>query len=178
MCCLVLLHILMGIGICAHLYEVLPSLHSPSLACYYLTPINYGLFLAFLYFVVISSVMSIKMVNKLSTAISFVTKLNLFYTVFIFYSIATVISVYLPETVCNTSEMPKFWPTIWSVFAFVECVLMSSYLSYFNSKLHGLEALISKELEKGIRDGEEMTEDMDSSRVNMNYSLDFESYMY
>ena len=173
-------HLLLGVGICIHLFEILPRLHSPSLLCYYFTPISYGLFLAFIYFVILSSLLSFRLVNKLPSAISFMRKLVIFYRFFTLYCLGIMFSIYTPEYVCNTSQFPKFWPTLWTIAAFLECGLMSYYLSNLISELIGIREFMTNELEISLKNKMPKHSEisLDNSTVHMSSGIELGSFMY
>lgn len=130
-----LIHIILAVGVNAHLIISARKIHSESKICFFAIPCSYALFLIFNFFVILSSLLSIKFIETPAYSLVFLSKLKSSYCLMILLGIVIVVAVFLPGKVCYSHNGVSIWPAFWGVFSVIESLIMIIYLKWLIGEL-------------------------------------------
>lgn len=129
-CCLGIVHVILAIGINAHMILTARDMNSESQICYFVIPCSYALFMIFSLFVTITSCCSMKMTKTPEYTLIYLSKLKDSYIFMVFFGCIIIAAVFLPAKICYSHNKMSIWPAFWGAFSIIESVIMVIYLDW------------------------------------------------
>lgn len=129
-CCLGIVHVILAIGINAHLIMIARDLNSESEVCYFVIPCSYALFMIFSLFVSITSCCSMKLTKTPDFTMIYLSKLKDAYMFMILFGLIIIVAVFIPAKICYSHNQMSVWPAFWGAFSIIESIIMVIYLNW------------------------------------------------
>lgn len=140
-CCLGIIHVILAIGMNAHLILTARDINVESGACAFVIPCSYALIMLFCVFVAVTSFCSTRVIGNADFNHVYLSKLKDAFLAFLVVGVFIVLAVFLPSKFCYSHNKFSAWPLIMGVFAIVESIVMVVYLGWMTRQLRMLHNL-------------------------------------
>jgi hypothetical protein len=140
-CCLGIIHVILAIGMNAHLVLTARDINVESGVCSFVIPCSYALIMLFCIFVVVTSFCTIRIIRDPDFSHVYLAKLRDAFLAFLMVGVLIIFAVFLPSKFCYSHNRLSAWPLIMGVFTIIESVAMVIYLDWITRQLRKLYTL-------------------------------------